>query len=245
MKSESKKNKHPNLTILIPVYNEERTINEILTLASGLPIKDYEIIIVNDASKDKSEEIIKRFMRSKKSPNPVITLETHPKNRGKGAAIQTALRMAHGEYFVIQDADSEYDPRDIPPLLDAAVSKKRPVVYGSRFKGDIKGMPRPNYYANRFYNFILRRLYDTDVTDMHTCYKMVRTDLIKEFNITSNGFDYATELVSRILRRGIPIFELPISFNGRTRKEGKKIGYIDGIECTYQIFKYRFSKKYV
>ncbi len=242
MKASSKSVQPPVLTILIPVYNEEKTIKSILSRVSDLPINNYEVIIVNDASQDTSAQIIAAFIATFESSNVTMTLLTHPRNKGKGAAIQTALKKAKGHYFVIQDADLEYNPKDISALLDAAVSSKRPVVYGSRFMGSMQGMPRQNYYANRFYNFLLRRLYNTNITDMHTCYKMVRTDLLREFGITSNGFDYATEVVSNILRRGLEIHELPISFSGRTKKDGKKIGYMDGFECAYQIFKYRFSK---
>lgn len=242
MKVQPKSGKMPVLTILVPVYNEEKTIKSILDRVCRLPIDNYEVIIVNDASHDKSAQIIDAFIAKNKTLDTRVVVITHEKNKGKGATIQTALKSAKGRYFVIQDADLEYDPADIPPLLKAAVDGNRPVVYGSRFMGNFQGMPKPNYYANCFYNFLLRRLYETKVTDMHTCYKMIKIELLKEFSITSDGFDYATEVVSNILKRRLEIYELPISFKGRTRVEGKKIGYKDGLDCTYQIFKYRFSK---
>ena len=206
-----------------------------------MPIEGYEVIVVDDASHDKSPAIINDFSKKFKSQNVELKLMRHPKNRGKGAAIKTALKNAQGHYFVIQDADLEYDPRDIPPLLDAALKTDKDAVYGSRFLGTITGMPKPNYYANRFYNFMLRRLYSTRITDMHTCYKMVRTPLLQDLKMTSEGFGYATELVSKLLRRGIDIHEVPVGFKGRTKRQGKKIDYKDGIECTYKIIHYRFK----
>lgn len=231
------------LTVLIPVYNEENTILEILQGVTALPIENYEVLIVDDASRDSSLKIIEKFEKSFKHPNVAIKVLSHPKNRGKGAGIKTGLDHARGKYFVIQDADLEYNPKDITGMLEVAFSNNYPVVYGSRFLGDIKGMPKPNYYANHFYNFLLRRLYPTAISDMHTCYKMVLTDVLKDFNLASEGFGYATELVSKLLRAGYEILEVPISFNGRNKKEGKKINFHDGIECTVNLLLFRFKPK--
>lgn len=241
-KKNKKKQLSPLLSILIPVYNEEATIGSVLQRVTDLPIERYEVIVVDDASKDKSKDIIDEFSKVFTSNTVSLKVLYHLKNRGKGAGIKTGLEHAQGQYFIIQDADLEYDPFDIPPLLERALTHDLAVVYGSRFLGNSESMPKPNYYANRFYNFILRRLYDTSITDMHTCYKMVRTDVIRDLKMTSEGFDYATELVSKLLRRGYSIEELPISFKGRTKLEGKKIGVRDGIDCTYMLIKYRFRK---
>jgi glycosyltransferase involved in cell wall biosynthesis len=238
----AKSSKDPLLTILIPVYNEEKTLAKILKKTAVLPIDTYEIIVVDDASKDRSPEIINDFLNSFVRDGVDVRLFTHPKNKGKGAGIQTALKHAKGEYFIIQDADLEYDPKDIPSILEEAQVHGYDAVYGSRFLGTIQGMPKANYLANRGYNTILRILYKTNVTDMHTCHKMVRTSLIKKLGITSNGFDYATELISKLLKSGVNIHEVPISFNGRTKKEGKKIDVMDGIECAYKLLRFRFSK---
>lgn len=230
------------LTILIPVYNEEKTILEILQKTTSLPIKKYEVIVVDDASKDKSASIIEKFSKKFRSKSVDLKFLKHKKNAGKGAGIQTALKNARGKYFVIQDADLEYDPSDIPRILSTAEGSNYDAVYGSRFMGNINGMPRANYYANHGYNIILRILYNTKVTDMHTCYKMVRTALLKDVGVSSNGFDYATEIISKLLRRGIKIHEVPISFNGRTKKEGKKIDVMDGIECAYKLLRFRVGE---
>jgi glycosyltransferase involved in cell wall biosynthesis len=231
----------PDLSIVIPVYNEAKTIKKILSKVLSLPIKNYEVVVVDDASDDDSLKIVESIKANHDTSKCGITIVKHAENRGKGAAIKSSLKYAKGKYFVVQDADLEYDPNDIVRLLNVALKNDHEVVYGSRFKGTIKNMAKPNYYANKFYNFLVRRLYDTSITDMHTCFKMVKTNLMIEFNMQSEGFDYATELISKILKKGINIVEEPISFDGRTKKEGKKINYRDGIDCTYQIFKYKFS----
>ncbi len=242
--AKNKQNTEPVLSILVPVYNEEKTILKILEGVTSLDIDNYEVLIVNDASKDTSLDIIDKFKKRFEHPNVHIKVFSHVKNRGKGGGIKTGLEHARGRYFVIQDADLEYNPADIPSLLKTALAKDHPVVYGSRFLGEIRGMPRPNYFANRFYNFLLRRLYRTAISDMHTCYKMVRTDIIKDFNMSAEGFGYASELVSKLLRSGYEIIEVPISFNGRTKKEGKKIDIQDGIECTLDLLRFRFKRNF-
>lgn len=228
------------LSILIPVYNEEKTVAKVLKRTISLPIDKYEVIVVNDASIDKSGEIIAAFKKSFDLKNVTLKIINRKKNMGKGAAIKTGIKHASGEYFVIQDADFEYDSREIPRLLTYAQENKIRVVYGSRFLGNISRMPRANYIANVFYNVLLRILYGKKITDMHTCYKMVKTDLLRSLDMQSNSFDYATELVSKLLKRKVTIHELPISFHGRTKSEGKKINIMDGVECLYKLFVYRF-----
>lgn len=229
------------LTVLVPVYNEEKTLPTILGKIQTAFKDDWELIIVNDASKDRSPEIIREFAHSKAIKH--LQVVDHPKNKGKGAGIQTALKLARGRFFIIQDADLEYDPKDIAKLINFAETNGAQAVYGSRFKGRIKNMARANYYANKFYNFLLRRLYGTKITDMHTCYKLVETALLRDLKMKSDGFGYAPELVSKLLLRGVEINELPISFNGRTRRDGKKIGVADGVECIASLLKYRFGAK--
>lgn len=232
-----------DLTILVPVHNEEATLSQLLTKLAKIKLKNKaELIIVNDGSKDNSKQIIDDWVKTKPKAFDVKVIE-HKKNRGKGAGIQTALQQATGTYFVIQDADLEYDPAEIPKLLDTALASDAPVVYGSRFLGSINNMPRPNYYANRAYNILIRVLYNVKMTDMHTCYKMIRTDLFKSLKIHSEGFGYAPEVISKLLRQQIPIQEVPITYNGRTMEEGKHINTRDGIECFLQMIKYRFKTR--
>jgi glycosyltransferase involved in cell wall biosynthesis len=227
---------------MVPVYNEENTLEVVLNKVLSLNIDTYEVLIVDDASSDNSSNIIKKIVKSHDNKRVLLKAYRHPKNRGKGAGIKTALLNASGNYFVVHDADLEYDPNDIGKLLKVAYSSKLPVVYGSRFLGDIKNMPKPNYYGNQFYNKLIRALYGVKITDMHTCYKMVKTEIIKDLDMKSEGFDYATELISKLLKKGFPIHEEPIMFNGRNKKAGKKINYKDGIDCTYKIFKYKLQK---
>lgn len=229
------------LSILIPVFNEEKTLLRVLKATTTLPIDHYEVIIVDDASTDRTPKIIEAFVKKFKSKNVSVQVERHPVNRGKGGGIQTGIKRATGKYFVIQDADLEYNPKDIVPLLRAAQANGYRAIYGSRFLGDIKTMPKANYYANKVYNILLRRLYKTQITDMHTCYKMVETKLLKSLHMSANGFDYATELISKLLRKKVVVHELPISFKGRTKKEGKKIDVLDGIECAYKLLRFRIN----
>lgn len=231
-----------DLTILVPVYNEEATLPKLLKKLGNIKLSQKaQLIIVNDGSIDRSEEIIHGWIKDKSLPF-AIEFVNHEKNKGKGAGIQTGLSLATGKYFVIQDADLEYNPAEIPKLLEAALKTGVPVVYGSRFMGSIKNMPLPNYIANRSYNIILRILYGVKITDMHTCYKMLQTDLFKELKISSQGFGYAPEVISKLLKRKIPIVEVPISYHGRRVQEGKKIDVMDGVECLVQLLKYRFRK---
>ena len=232
--------KNYDLTILIPVYNEEKSLPTTLARVDKAELKNTEVIIVNDCSKDRSLEIIEEWI-SRTAHD--VTFINHERNRGKGAGIKSALKIAKGEYFVVQDADLEYNPIEIPTILAEAHKHNYPVVYGSRFLGTIKDMPKPNYVANRFYNYLVKLLYGVKVTDMHTCYKMMRTSIFKGLDIQAEGFGYATEAIAKLIRKGIPIHEVPISFEGRTVKDGKKIDVADGIECLTSLVRYRFMPK--
>lgn len=230
-----------DVTILVPVYNEKNTIKRILSSVTSIQGINYELIIVDDFSNDGSREILQDWYKLNKKQS--IKLILHAQNKGKGAGIKTAVKEARGKYFVVQDADLEYDPSEIPGIAQKAFLENAQAVYGSRFKGKVKNMPKANYVANRMYNLMLIPLYGKRVSDMHTCYKMVDTGLLRDMEIQSDGFEYATEFISKLLKRGVTIYEVPISFNGRTIKEGKKIDIKDGLICFRDLVHYRFSKK--
>jgi glycosyltransferase involved in cell wall biosynthesis len=229
-----------DLSILVPVYNEKATIEEALARLEKLEGFSYELIVVEDFSTDGTREWLEAWSKRSKG-QPTIKLIAHDHNQGKGAAIRTGLRVATGRYFVVQDADLEYDPSELGALMNA--TKNSRVVYGSRFLGSIEGMHPANYWANRFYNFLLRLLYGVKLTDMHTCYKLLETELLRDLDLQSEGFDYATEVISKLLLRHEKIVEVPISFHGRTVAEGKKIGWNDGWECVLKLFQYRFGAR--
>ncbi len=222
------------LSLLIPVYNEKDTVMELLrrVQAVELPV-DRELVIVDDGSRDGTVELLKSI----KEPN--VKVRFHEKNQGKGAALRTGLAEASGEFVMIQDADLEYDPRDIPSLLEPLLDGRADVVYGSRFLG---GPHRVlmfwHYFANRFLTLIANILYDINLTDMGTCYKCYVREKI-DFPLRSNGFGFEAEVTAKVCKRHLRIYEIPISYSGRTYAEGKKITWKDGFVYLWCLLKYR------
>ncbi len=218
------------------MYNEEKTTTKIIkrVVKVRLPIK-REIIVVDDGSTDntpkKLEEIKKRFKK--------IKIIRHKKNKGKGSAIRTALKYTKGNIIGIQDADLEYNPSEYKKLLKPILNKKVKVVYGSRFK---KGKNKKNlfYYGNRFLSFITSLLYFSKITDMETCYKIFRKEILKDINLKAKRFDIEPEITAKILKKGYKIKEIPISYNPRSTKKGKKIKFSDGFSVIFTLVKYRF-----
>ena len=232
------------LTVLIPVYNERNTVVQVLdTVRTALASLSHETIVVDDCSSDGTREILAAWFAEHGDKLPNYRLLLHDRNRGKGAAIKSGVDVARGRFFLVQDADLEYDPAEVPGLLAVASEGGPRVVYGSRFLGSIDRMPRAHLVANRFFNVVLRRLYRVQVTDMHTCYKLLPTDLLRGIRLRSEGFGYATEMISKLLRLGVPITEVPVSFTGRTVNEGKKIGALDGVECLVTLVAYRLAPR--
>ncbi len=230
------------LSVIIPAYNERHTIEEILRRVKETPIDadlhvEKEIIIVDDGSTDGTREILARIAEEQ----PDVRVLFHDRNQGKGAAIRTALRYATGDYVVIQDADLEYDPRDYSVLLRPLVEGKADVVYGSRFLGPHRAFLFLHYLGNKFLNLVTNILYDTILTDMETCYKMFRTDVIKSLPLKARGFEFEPEVTAKVLKRGYRVFEVPISYSGRDFSEGKKIHpWKDGLRALWTLIKYRF-----
>jgi glycosyltransferase involved in cell wall biosynthesis len=222
------------ISVLIPVYNEARTIEEILRRvdATGLAT---EILVVDDGSTDGTRELLK-------SLNHIpLRLYFHERNQGKGAAIRTGIEKTIGDVVLIQDADLEYDPRDYPALLKPLEEGLADVVYGSRFLG---GPRRPTMFwhmvANRLLTFITNILYNSILTDMETGYKVFRREVVAGLQLRANRFDFEPEFTAKILKRKVRIFEVPITFNPRDYEEGKKIGMRDAFQAVWALIRYRF-----
>ncbi|MFT7155340.1 MAG: glycosyltransferase involved in cell wall biosynthesis [Parvicella sp.] len=236
------------LSILIPAYNEGRTIHFILDKVKAVQLRNNiakEIIIVNDCSTDDTVAAIEKYCIE--NPELKIQLFNQPENQGKGAAIHKAMELATGEYLIIQDADLEYDPEEFNALLKPVVNGFADVVYGSRFMG---GNPhRILFYwhsrGNKFLTNLSNVFTNLNLTDMETCYKLIRTDIAQGLNLKENRFGFEPELTAKLSRvHKIRIYEVGISYYGRTYEEGKKIGWKDGFRAIYCIIKYNvFSKK--
>jgi glycosyltransferase involved in cell wall biosynthesis len=218
------------LSVIIPVYNEADNIKRILSAVENVKI-NKEIIVVDDFSTDGTRE----FLRKKQG----IKLVFHKKNMGKGTAIRSALKIVSGDFVIIQDADLEYSPNQYTRLFKPIKENSTKVVYGSRILG--KGVfLKSSYYANRFLTLLTNVLFNSHITDMETCYKMIETKLLKNLNLTSSRFEIEPEITCKILKRKEKIVELPITYKGR--KKGKKIGGKDGIQAIWNLVKWKFRR---
>jgi len=223
------------LTVLIPVYNEKPTLHEILQRVDTVDI-DKEVIIIDDFSTDGTREILQTEIQQR-YPNWKILL--HDRNRGKGAALRTGISHITGDYVVVQDADLEYDPKDFALLLKPILEGKATVVYGSRFTGEHRNLMFSHWLGNKFLTLVTNILYNTTLSDMETCYKMFRSDILKGLSLHSDRFEIEPEVTSKILKQGIRIYEVPISYAGREFDEGKKITWRDGIGALWALLKFR------
>jgi glycosyltransferase involved in cell wall biosynthesis len=223
------------LSIIVPVYNEEKTLLPLLKKVQNVKLLGLkkQIIVVNDGSVDKTLELLKKL----KIPGGKIL--QHEKNRGKGAAIRTAIPHTTGDIVIIQDADLEYDPADYVTVLKPILSGIADVVYGSRFMGVHRAFLFWHYVGNKVLTLVTNLLYDTVLTDMETCYKAFRGDIIRSIPLKSNRFDFEPEVTAKVLKRGYKLFEVPISYDGRGFGEGKKITWRDGLVALYCLIRYR------
>lgn len=225
------------LSVLIPVYNEKDTFLELLRRVESvaLPV-GKQVVVIDDASTDGTRELL----RSLSPERAKVVL--HERNRGKGAAVRTALEHATGDFVVIQDADLEYDPADWPSLLAPLLDNRADVVYGSRFLG---GPHRVLLFwhsaANKFFTLLTNVLYDINLSDMGTCYKAFRTEALKGMTLRSERFGIEAELTAKACKRRLRFYEVPISYNGRTYAEGKKITWKDGFSYLWCLLRYRVS----
>lgn len=221
------------LSVIIPVFNEEKNIVRVVEKVQEVKI-NKEIIIVDDSSTDSTRQLLNKIKLGN------VRIIAHHKNMGKGAAIRSGIKVSSGDIIIIQDADLEYDPHDYYHLIEPIVTGKVEVVYGSRFKGNIKGMATSNFLANRILTLTANLLYFINITDEATCYKVFKSQILKRQNLKCNRFDFCPEITAKLSKQGIKIFEVPISYKARTKGEGKKIRWSDGFAALWALVKYRF-----
>lgn len=236
------------LSVVVPAFNEEKTIQSILDQIIQLELEGMmiEVMVINDCSTDGTRELVADYIRL--HPGSSIRLIDQEKNKGKGAAIRRGIEEATGDFLIIQDADLEYDPREYIDLLNPLLSDKADVVYGSRFMGSNPHRILFFWHSlgNKYLTFLSNMFNNLNLTDMETCYKMFRSELIKKIHLQENRFGFEPEVTAKIARiPGVRIYEVGISYYGRTYSEGKKINWKDGFRAIYCIFKYGVFNKRV
>ena len=241
--------KFETLSILVPIYNEEHTVEAILKRLCTIQLTGgikKEIILVNDCSTDNTDAVIKNFLQQHQEADTRFSYYQHEKNQGKGGALHTGIAKAKGDYLIIQDADLEYDPQEFNLLIQPVLDGFADVVYGSRFMG---GRPHRILFfwhsiGNRMLTFLSNMFTNLNLTDMETCYKLFRRDLIQALQLREKRFGFEPEVTAKISRiRGVRIYEVGISYYGRTYEEGKKINWKDGFRAIYCILKYGLFRK--
>jgi len=226
----------PLLSVVMPAYNERETIESIIDRVMAVPIR-IQLIVVDDGSTDGTRDILTR-LREKYG----FTLIFQPQNGGKGSALRRGFQEVTGDLVVIQDADLEYSPEEYPDLIQLICQGRADVVYGSRFLGRRRVFLFTHYAGNRLLTLITNILYNTILTDMETCYKVMRTEVLRSFTLRSNGFGIEPEMTAKIFKRGYRVYEVPITYDGRTYDEGKKITWRDGVVALWVLLKYRFTE---
>jgi len=226
----------PLLSVVIPVYNEKDTIEEILSRVAAVPVRK-EIIVVDDCSTDGT-----RAMLADIQSRIPFRLFLQERNQGKGAALRRGFAEVAGDLVVIQDADLEYSPEEYPELISLICEGRADVVYGSRFLGRHRVFLFTHYLGNRVLTLLTNVLYNTMLSDMETCYKVMRTEVLRSFSLRSDGFGIEPELTAKIFKRGYRVYEVPITYDGRGYDEGKKITWRDGVVALWVLLRYRFSE---
>jgi len=226
----------PLLSVVMPVFNERTTIEEIIRRVLAVPMR-IQLIVVDDVSTDGTTQILERLQ-----PELGFTLLKQPRNGGKGSALRRGFVAVAGDMMIIQDADLEYHPEEYPQLTTLITSGRADVVYGSRFLGTHRVFLLTHYLGNRFLTFVTNVLYNTMLTDMETCYKVMRVDVLRSMELKSNGFGIEPELTAKVFKRRYKVYEVPISYDGRGYDEGKKITWRDGVVALWVLLKYRFTE---
>ncbi|OGC45186.1 glycosyl transferase [candidate division WWE3 bacterium RBG_19FT_COMBO_34_6] len=226
------------LSIVIPVYNEKDTIEKLLDKVLKVNLGDIEkeIILVDDRSNDGTIDILKDL----EPKNPLAKFFYKSQNSGKGATLKEGFSYTTGDYVIVQDADLEYEPEDYKKLIRALYEENAQVIYGSRFSGNYEDMTNLHYFGNKLLTLITNILFGVMLTDMETCYKLMPGDFVRSVKIKSDRFNFEPEITSRILKKGMKIIEVPITYRGRTHFEGKKITWKDGISALSTLIKFRF-----
>lgn len=226
----------PLLSVVMPVYNEEATIREIVRRVLEVPLR-IQLIVVDDGSKDGTRDVLAELQ-----PQCGFKLVLQPRNQGKGAALRRGFEEVTGDIVVIQDADLEYSPEEFPELIQLICQGRADVVYGSRFLGRHRVFLFSHYLGNRLLTLITNVLYNTMLSDMETCYKVMRTTVLRSMRLASDGFGIEPEMTAKIFKRGYRVYEVPITYDGRGYEEGKKITWRDGLVALWVLVKYRFSE---
>jgi glycosyltransferase involved in cell wall biosynthesis len=227
--------RYRKLSVIVPLFNERNTVVEIVRRmrAVELPL-EREIVIIDDGSEDGTRDVLPQLLDS------TVRVVRHTVNRGKGAAIRSGLEHITGDVVLIQDADLEYDPDDWPRLLAPLLKGRAQVVYGSRFTGERRNMLFLHWVGNRFLSLMTNVLYNTTLSDMETCYKLFDRDVLDRIHLVSERFDFEPEVTAKVLKQGVRIYEVPVSYAGRELDEGKKITWRDGFAAFWTLVKYRF-----
>jgi glycosyltransferase involved in cell wall biosynthesis len=226
----------PLLSVVMPVFNERDTVEEIIRRVVALPMR-IELIVVDDVSTDGTSEILDRLQKELG-----FTLLRQPRNSGKGAALRRGFAAVTGDLMIVQDADLEYHPEEYPLMTNLIASGRADVVYGSRFLGTHRVFLLTHYLGNRLLTFITNVLYNTMLTDMETCYKVMRIDVLRSIDLKSDGFGIEPEITAKVFKRRYKVYEVPISYDGRGYDEGKKITWRDGVVALWVLLKYRFTE---
>ena len=226
----------PLLSVVMPVFNERETIDEIIRRVLAVPMR-IELIVVDDCSTDGTSDMLVGLQRELG-----FVLAKQPRNMGKGAALRRGFEAVTGDIVVIQDADLEYSPEEYPQLTELIKEGRADVVFGSRFLGRHRVFLFTHYLGNRILTLITNVLYNTMLTDMETCYKVMRVDVLRSMTLASNGFGIEPELTAKIFKRGYRVYEVPITYDGRGYEQGKKITWRDGVVALWVLLKHRVSE---